>query len=77
MSNQDDYGRYADLYSTWKHNPKDPLNAFRNSITRRNREISEGLPARKSCSSLASVNISSLRLYRHICRMIPYLLKIH
>lgn len=28
-------------------------------------------------SSLASASIKSIRLYRHICRMIPYILKIH
>jgi len=34
-----DYGRYGDIYSTWKHNPKDPFETFKNSITRRNKEI--------------------------------------
>lgn len=32
---------------------------------------------RKQSSNLVSAGIKSLRFYRHVCRMIPYLLKIH
>ena len=35
------YGKYHDVNSTWKHNPKNPLETFKNSLTRRNKEIAE------------------------------------
>jgi hypothetical protein len=35
------YGKYHDVYSTWKHNPKNPIETFKNSLTRRNKEIAE------------------------------------
>ncbi len=35
------YGKYHDVNSTWKHNPKNPMEAFKNSLTRRNKEIAE------------------------------------
>lgn len=39
MNNQ--YGRYHDVNANWKHNSKNPIESFKNSITRRGREISE------------------------------------
>ena len=36
-----------------------------------------GTPTRTASSSLLSAGLKSIRLYRHICRMIPYLIKIH
>lgn len=39
--NMDLYGKYHDVHSTWKHNPKNPFETFKNSLTRRNKEIAE------------------------------------
>jgi hypothetical protein len=33
------YGKYHDVDSTWKHSPKDPYENFKNSLTRRNKEM--------------------------------------
>ena len=35
------------------------------------------MPNRARSSSLASANIKSLRLFRNICRMLPFILKVH
>lgn len=39
----DVYGKYHDLVSTWKYNPKNPYENFKNSLTRRNKEIAESI----------------------------------
>ena len=36
------YGKFHDVFAQWKPNAKNPLDPFKNNITRRNREISEG-----------------------------------
>ena len=35
-----EYGKYVDDNAVWKSDPKDPYNRYKNSITRRNRELS-------------------------------------
>ena len=71
------YGKYHDLYAAMKANPKNPLVPFKNNITRRNKEIAEDMPARQPSTSAQSAALKVLRLYRAICRMVPYIVKIH
>jgi hypothetical protein len=40
----DVYGKYHDNVATWKHNPKNPYENFKNNLTRRNKEIAERTP---------------------------------
>ena len=61
----------------WKANPKNPLVPFKNNITRRNREIAEELATRHPSTSAQSAALKVLRLYRSICRMVPYIVKVH
>ena len=35
------------------------------------------MPMRKPSTSLLSANIKSLRLFRHVCRMLPFIIKVH
>jgi hypothetical protein len=39
--------------------------------------IFSGMPNRALSTSLASANIKSLRLFRYICRILPFVLKTH
>ena len=77
LINMNRYGKYHDIYATWKANPKNPLVPFRNNITRRNTEIEEEIPSTQPSTSAESSNLKVLRLYRAICRMVPYIVKVH
>lgn len=35
------YGKYHDVDATWKPNPKNPYDNFKNSINRRSKELIE------------------------------------
>lgn len=35
------YGKYHDVDSTWKFSSKDPYENYKNSLTRRNKELVE------------------------------------
>ena len=65
-------------------NPSNVSNPYKNNITRRNQLLAEsilfaikGFDARSISTNMASANIKALRLFRHICRLIPFIIKIH
>ena len=37
----------------------------------------KGMPMRSMSTNIASANIKALRLFRYICRMTPFILKVH
>lgn len=42
IMNNAPYGKYHDENAIWKHNVKDNNQRVRNSVTRRNKEVTEG-----------------------------------
>lgn len=36
-----------------------------------------GMPQRMLSTSLASANLKALRLFRYICRILPFIIKVH
>ena len=43
----------------------------------RGNEIPEGLPSGMASNNIYEAHFKSLRLYRKICRMMPFVLRIH